>query len=393
MGKGKAISLLAAVAAVLLAKQTSAQNIPCLAGTNLPAGCDNTRIKPCASFSSGEIAGANVIEPDTNYGCSSTSPRVRDTVFAGPSTNTYFVKFDDSAGNCFGIVMQAGECWGDHPTNGGDYDCQGRCGAGCSSGNSNWARDCLKHDVCSWYFSASGGSSDSNCGDSFGHATNDFLSFGSGCRANGDSCTQPTPNPTPLPTPGPGTCADIGGLTYSDGRPAPCDEIQQYCSAYAIVRERCALTCGECSPGGGGGGPSCQDNVPSGITYSNGNPAPCNEIGQYCSQYDFVRAACPATCGQCGGSNLVALPEEEARPPLPPPDESIIAIAAGVSAAAVCAVALAAVVIRRRRKVVTQEDSLRDSYSGNALEADATKNVVPYSTSAPRIEMKRKPTL
>ena len=311
-----------------------------------------------------------MIEPDTNYRCSSTSPRMRDTVYAGAAANTYFVKFDDQAGNCFGIVMQAGECWGQHPTNGGDYDCQGRCGAGCDNGNSNWARDCLKHDVCSWYYSASGGSSDSNCGDSFGHATNDFLSFGSGCRANGNSCTQPTPAPTPLPTPGPGTCADIGGLTYSNGNPAPCDEVTQYCSAYAIVRERCQLSCGECSPGGGGGGgSSCQDNVPSGINYNNGNPAPCSEIGQYCAQYDFVRAACPATCGQCGGSNLVSLPADAARTPLPPPDDLTIYIIAGVAVAAVGAVGIAGlVVVRRRRKPVqVRENSIAASYSEDAL--------------------------
>lgn len=74
-------------------------------------------------------------------------------------------------------------------------------------------------------------------------------SFCSG--GNGPSPTPfPTPKPTPFPTPAPvqQTCFDRvpSGLQYSNGQRAPCNELYQYCRRYSIVRERCPDTCGLC---------------------------------------------------------------------------------------------------------------------------------------------------
>merc|ERR1712083_250393 len=110
----------------------------------------------------------------TDYDCSAESPKLRDTI-EGDGENTYVVKFYDADSTCYAIRMEAGECWGDHPTNGGKYNCMGQCGGGCEEDDwwrvcSNWARDCLKHDVCSWYFSSSGQDADPNCGSDYDHA-------------------------------------------------------------------------------------------------------------------------------------------------------------------------------------------------------------------------------
>jgi len=174
--------------ALLAAISYAQTGIPCIFGTDLPKGCVQ-RIKPCSEFSSSELRGIMVIEDDTNYYCEDMMPKLRDTVFTGPSTNTYFVKFhNDQTGKCYGIIMQAGECWGSQPNTGSDYDCQGRCGGGCSDGDANWARDCLKHDVCSWYFGASGGILSKDCSHEYDDAINDFINIGSACKTNGDSC-------------------------------------------------------------------------------------------------------------------------------------------------------------------------------------------------------------
>lgn len=64
------------------------------------------------------------------------------------------------------------------------YGCMGRCGADCGWGApSAWTKDCMDHDQCSNVFNASGGSGDSNCGDEFNEAADDWL-FGvvRGCR-------------------------------------------------------------------------------------------------------------------------------------------------------------------------------------------------------------------
>jgi hypothetical protein len=76
--------------------------------------------------------------------------------------------------------VTAGSNYGYNPTNGGTYDCMGRCGGGCS-GVSIYGRytfDCLEHDICSFRFNSSGGGSDANCGDEYDNAYDDFVNVG-----------------------------------------------------------------------------------------------------------------------------------------------------------------------------------------------------------------------
>ena len=130
----------------------------------------------CGDYSSAP-SGAIIIPANSNTDCMNNDPRLRDTIknFHN-SDNTYYVEFDAyDNGQCYGITMQGGECWGTNPGNGAGYNCQGRCGPNCGTwACSNWGRDCLKHDVCSWYFESSGGSSDTHCGDEFDIAQNDW---------------------------------------------------------------------------------------------------------------------------------------------------------------------------------------------------------------------------
>ncbi len=61
-----------------------------------------------------------------------------------------------------------------------NYACMGRCGPGCgtwASLASAWCKDCMDHDECSVKNNSSGGASDSNCGDEFNEAMDDW-SFG-----------------------------------------------------------------------------------------------------------------------------------------------------------------------------------------------------------------------
>ena len=63
--------------------------------------------------------------------------------------------------------------------------CMGRCGASCGWGApSAWAKDCLDHDICIVdQNGVNGGATDTNCGDEFRHAADDYT-FGvlRGCR-------------------------------------------------------------------------------------------------------------------------------------------------------------------------------------------------------------------
>ncbi|KAK4210537.1 hypothetical protein QBC37DRAFT_474975 [Rhypophila decipiens] len=58
---------------------------------------------------------------------------------------------------------------------GSDYSCNGRCGAGCSGAavGNVYTEDCFSHDICSYFYSASGGASDPNCGPAFNAAVDD----------------------------------------------------------------------------------------------------------------------------------------------------------------------------------------------------------------------------
>ncbi|MEO1049915.1 MAG: hypothetical protein AAFX87_04800 [Bacteroidota bacterium] len=57
------------------------------------------------------------------------------------------------------------------------YGCMGRCGGDCGQWwiPSAWTKDCMDHDQCSNVNFSSGGSSDSNCGDEFDEAADDWI--------------------------------------------------------------------------------------------------------------------------------------------------------------------------------------------------------------------------
>ncbi|MEL7001278.1 MAG: hypothetical protein AAFN93_00950 [Bacteroidota bacterium] len=92
--------------------------------------------------------------------------------------NTYvYAEYDDSRGTHKDRVRV-----GSKPRSG--YGCMGRCGGDCGWGApSAWTKDCMDHDQCSNINFSSGGSGDSNCGDEFNEAADDWL-FGviRGCR-------------------------------------------------------------------------------------------------------------------------------------------------------------------------------------------------------------------
>eukprot|EP01006_Ploeotia_vitrea_P046244 TRINITY_DN67010_c7_g10_i1.p1 TRINITY_DN67010_c7_g10~~TRINITY_DN67010_c7_g10_i1.p1 ORF type:complete len:190 (+),score=6.94 TRINITY_DN67010_c7_g10_i1:24-593(+) len=151
--------------------------IPCVFNeTHNPAGCSQ-RIVPCSQVH--RPPNAILLAAGKGSNCENNWPKLRDTILTPEApNNTYVVEFTDQYGSCWGITMQGGECWGTQPITKHSYGCQGRCGPGCefSSGKcSNWGRDCLRHDACSWFFGASGGLKDKNCGDEFKLAINDFL--------------------------------------------------------------------------------------------------------------------------------------------------------------------------------------------------------------------------
>jgi len=56
------------------------------------------------------------------------------------------------------------------------WECMGRCGGGCGKWwkASSWTKDCMDHDQCGNVNNSSGGASDSNCGDEFGQAADDW---------------------------------------------------------------------------------------------------------------------------------------------------------------------------------------------------------------------------
>jgi hypothetical protein len=66
-----------------------------------------------------------------------------------------------------------GSNWGYLAANRGDYNCMGRCGAGCSGGG--YTKDCLDHDTCSFRKQATGGRDNVHCGDEFSAASDDYF--------------------------------------------------------------------------------------------------------------------------------------------------------------------------------------------------------------------------
>eukprot|EP00026_Physarum_polycephalum_P014773 Phypoly_transcript_15326.p1 GENE.Phypoly_transcript_15326~~Phypoly_transcript_15326.p1 ORF type:complete len:235 (+),score=20.97 Phypoly_transcript_15326:112-816(+) len=147
--------------------------IPCIEGsTNRPANCVQ-RFVPCGTSDLSDAKA--LIGPATDHACKQTR------VYVG---EIYVVQFYNNKRECIEIKMEMGECWGPQPNNPGSiYSCQGKCGAGCGNINCGaWARDCLRHDVCSWYYTATGGSKDAHCGESYDLASDDFWG---NCDCNG----------------------------------------------------------------------------------------------------------------------------------------------------------------------------------------------------------------
>jgi len=82
--------------------------------------------------------------------------------------STVKAQFDDSRGDHTRWVKVGSKA-------GPSYGCMGRCGGDCGWGApSAWTKDCMDHDQCSWENGSSGGSSDSNCGDEFNEAADDW---------------------------------------------------------------------------------------------------------------------------------------------------------------------------------------------------------------------------
>ena len=83
--------------------------------------------------------------------------------------NYYTISWDDRRGNRT-ARDQAGR------NRGGNYNCMARCGAGCGRWwiPSSWTLDCFEHDECSRQNNSSGGAADSNCGDEWVHAADDW---------------------------------------------------------------------------------------------------------------------------------------------------------------------------------------------------------------------------
>lgn len=81
-------------------------------------------------------------------------------------------------GQCLEILVRVGECWGTD-SDGDDYGCMGRCGPGCQVESpglcSNWSLNCLRHDVCSYYYNSAGGALDPACGYAFLRGTRDYV--------------------------------------------------------------------------------------------------------------------------------------------------------------------------------------------------------------------------
>ena len=149
----------------------SAFDRPCTA--SIQGNCTEGRFLPCGSSKLKHPRGGVVPARDV------TTCRVRaGQVRAGQALVVQFTSGPpEQGGECIEILVELGECWG-QDSDGDSYDCLGRCGIGCQEGPglcSNWSRNCLKHDICSYYHNSRGGAVDPHCGWAFQKAEQDFL--------------------------------------------------------------------------------------------------------------------------------------------------------------------------------------------------------------------------
>jgi len=149
-------------------------------------------------------------------------------------------------------------------------------------------------------------------------------------------------------------CVDVGGFSSTvTGKAVPCSALTSYCLTWNAVYTRCKQSCGVCQAAN-----ACEDNVPSGLMYSNASPAPCAAISRYC-YLTYVQKACPATCDTCESipviteSDSVEVNDEilgqfETTPMLESSNGSSAALV--VAAFAGVLVAVGAVMFHKRRK-------------------------------------------
>jgi len=148
-------------------------SIPCVNGGG-PPSCNVSRVVAvkCNAINPNGIPTVTV---DEVLNCASNKVTLQLWL------NVQFWRDPTDSTRCLEITMRVGECWGKNPINGGTYSCQGECGAGCINGcgifslGGGWSRNCLRHDVCSWYFGAGGGGSDKNCGKAYDQASGDIF--------------------------------------------------------------------------------------------------------------------------------------------------------------------------------------------------------------------------
>mmetsp|Transcript_106065 Transcript_106065/g.310131 ORF Transcript_106065/g.310131 Transcript_106065/m.310131 type:complete len:231 (+) Transcript_106065:60-752(+) len=152
---------------------TTAARRPCTA--TITEDCDAGRFVRCgATLGSSGHSSAALVHPREVISCTSSSGQVRPR----EAVLVQFTKGPpQEGGECVEILMGVGECWG-HDLDGDIYDCQGRCGAGCQPHYpgicSNWSQNCLRHDVCSYYYNSRGGALDPHCGYAFNMAAPDY---------------------------------------------------------------------------------------------------------------------------------------------------------------------------------------------------------------------------
>jgi len=161
---------------------TFAYTVPCSDPTACgsgPSGCASNRVVKvkCNSINSN---GYPTIRLDDSTACGAAPVVLQQRV------NVQFYQLPGTE-DCYEITMQVGECWGTLPKTGGVYNCQGQCGPSCISGCNiltvgSWSRNCLRHDVCSWYFCSTNGGSNTYCGKSFKQASGDYSQCGAPCR-------------------------------------------------------------------------------------------------------------------------------------------------------------------------------------------------------------------
>ncbi|KAF2705939.1 hypothetical protein K504DRAFT_386622 [Pleomassaria siparia CBS 279.74] len=114
---------------------------------------------------------------------------------------TATARWSNSAGQSCTFTAIVGSNYGTNPAGSGDYSCNGRCGAACTgtSVGNVYTQDCFSHDICSYFNSASGGSSDPNCGAAYRAAVDDTITgFAYGCsqtNPSNDAVSKPSSSP------------------------------------------------------------------------------------------------------------------------------------------------------------------------------------------------------